>query len=113
MAETSLTHNALARKLLAELVPSGVTTLHVTIGSSSLADWVANWAKHAKRSGIAPLIVGALDGNMLAECESRLGLAAIGLRNTSLLGTGYVRHERAFLQLCPARALEPATLRDC
>ena len=77
-ADTPLTFNTAARIQLAGAEPYG-TTLHVTIGSIGLRDFVENWLHYARLAGLSPLLVGALDKEMLDVCTQR-DVAAVALR---------------------------------
>ena len=102
MAQSSLDFNAPAHHMLTRLSPSRATTLHLTIASSAMADWVENWRAHAERAGLTQVLVGAADTTVLELCADRWGLAAIGLSNetrTALGSHGYIRHQAAFLQM--------------
>lgn len=101
MKQSSLTYNAPARRALASFEsPTRETTLHLTIASGSLAEWVSNWVGHAASVGIDPLIVGASDRSMLDTCE-KWNLASVSQRNATLdrAASRYIRHQSDFLSL--------------
>ena len=74
---SNLEPNTPASTLLAS-VDASKTTLHFTFGSISMMDFLRNWRHFVQRAGLAPAIVGAADGQMLAACTAE-GIAAIGL----------------------------------
>ena len=102
MLRASLTYNVQAiRELSAVVSPTRDNILHMTIGTSALADWVANWARHARSVGITPLIVGAIDRELMNLCGPRWDLAAIAPRHlaASASRAGYIRHKSEFLKM--------------
>ena len=101
MAQSPLIFNSKARLTFHGLAPARETTLHVTLATVGMADWVHSWREHATAVGIAPLIVGAADATMLELCEARWKLASVGLANatTPAPAQQYVRHHSSFLRM--------------
>ena len=53
MARSPLAFNLAAHRTLTRLLPSRDTTLHLTLASSAMTDWVASWKGHATAVGLA------------------------------------------------------------
>ena len=77
MVRSGLRFNDAAWRVLPALTPSVTTVLHVTFASRSLVDFVNTWSGHARRAGLWPLIVGAVDEEMLSICDGRFSLPSI------------------------------------
>ena len=95
IGQSNLLLNRPARRVLAHLLPSADTTIHLTAGSKSMGDFILNWKIHLDSAGMKPTVVAAADDDLLETCE-RWNIAAVRMKSsnstTFRAAAGYVRH---------------------
>lgn len=73
----------LASALNLFIVPCGVLVRQVTFVDKGMVDFMRNWVLHCRKSGISPIVVGAMDAQAL-QATREFGTSVPGTTTSNL-----------------------------